>query len=65
MIYLVGRVSETDFAPTAAQREVHQILHDESARVRKNLDAVLAADLVKFNALLTEKQLAGVVAQSP
>jgi photosystem II stability/assembly factor-like uncharacterized protein len=62
LIYLLGRVSESDFAPTAAQLEVHELLHDEAARTRKALDDVLSTDLAKFNAMLAEKQLAGVVA---
>jgi len=65
LLYLLARVSETDFAPTAAQREVHQILHEEAAKSRQALDDVLATDLVRFNALLAEKQLAGVVASFP
>ena len=65
LLYLLARVSETDFAPTAAQREVHQILHEEAAKSRQALDDVFAADLVKLNALLAEKQLAGVVANFP
>ncbi|HLX07669.1 MAG TPA: sialidase [Thermoanaerobaculia bacterium] len=62
LVYLLGRVTESDFAPTAAQLEVHQLLHGEAARVRQALDALLSTDLVRFNALLAEKQLAGVVA---
>jgi photosystem II stability/assembly factor-like uncharacterized protein len=62
LLYLLARVSESDFAATAAQLEVHQLLHAETARVRKALDEVRGADLARFNALLTEKQLAGVVA---
>jgi hypothetical protein len=65
LLYLLGRVAETDFAPTAAQREVHQVLHDEAAKSRQALDDVFAGDLVKFNALLMEKQLAGVVPGFP
>jgi len=65
LLYLLGRVAETDFAPTAAQREVHQLLHDQAAKSRQALDDVLAADLVKFNAMLAEKQLAGVVPSVP
>jgi photosystem II stability/assembly factor-like uncharacterized protein len=65
LLYLLGRVAESDFAPTAAQREVHQLLHDEAAKSRKALDEVFSTDLVKFNALLTEKQLAGVVPNLP
>jgi photosystem II stability/assembly factor-like uncharacterized protein len=62
LIYLLGRVAESDFAPTAAQVEVHQLLHDEAARTRKALENLLSTDLARFNAMLAEKQLAGVVA---
>jgi hypothetical protein len=65
LLYLLGRVTDTDFAPTASQREVQQILHEEATKSRKALDDVLATDLVKFNAMLAEKQLAGVVANFP
>jgi hypothetical protein len=65
LLYLLGRVTDTDFAPTASQREVYQILREEAAKSRQALDAVFATDLVKFNALLAEKQLAGVVASFP
>ena len=44
---------------------MHQILHEEAAKSRQALDDVLATDLVRFNALLAEKQLAGVVASFP
>ncbi|HXM70471.1 MAG TPA: hypothetical protein VN970_05015, partial [Thermoanaerobaculia bacterium] len=62
LVYLLGRAANSDFAPTASQLAVHQLLHDEAARTRKALDDLLAADLAKFNAMLAEKQLAGVVA---
>ncbi len=62
LLYLLGSISGFDIAPTAAEREVHQLLHDQSARTRKTLDEILAGDLLRFNALLTEKQQAGVVA---
>jgi hypothetical protein len=65
LLYLLSRVTDTDFAPTAAQREVQRILHEEAAKSRKDLDELLATDLVKFNALLGEKQLSGVVANFP
>jgi photosystem II stability/assembly factor-like uncharacterized protein len=58
--YLIGRVSETDYAPTAAQAEVHQVLHDLTARTTATLDGVLKTDLDHFNAVLAEKHLAGV-----
>jgi photosystem II stability/assembly factor-like uncharacterized protein len=62
LVYLLRRVSESDFAPTASQLEVRQLLHDESARARKAVDDLLSTDLARFNAMLAEKQLAGVVA---
>ncbi|HVR07091.1 MAG TPA: sialidase, partial [Thermoanaerobaculia bacterium] len=61
LTYLLGSVTSSDFAPTASQREVHQLLHDETARSRKTLEDLLSTDLARFNALLQEKQLAGVV----
>src|SRR5205807_7556644 len=55
LVYLLGRVSESDFAPTASQLEVHRLLHDEAARTRQALDDLLATDLSRCNALLAEQ----------
>jgi photosystem II stability/assembly factor-like uncharacterized protein len=62
LTYLLGSVTDSDYAPTAAQIEVRRLLHDETVRWRKALADLLSTDLARFNALLQEKQLAGVVA---
>src|SRR6185503_6284621 len=46
-------------------KTAEQLLYEEAAKSRQALDDVLATDLVRFNALLAEKQLAGVVASFP
>jgi hypothetical protein len=63
LVYLVTTLTAGDFAPTASQREVHQILHDRTDALRKELDGLLAKDLAEFDALLKAKDLAGVVAK--
>jgi photosystem II stability/assembly factor-like uncharacterized protein len=62
LAYLLGNASESDYAPTASQVAVHQLLHDEAARARKAVDDLLATDLARFNTMLAEKQQAGIVA---
>ena len=61
LLYLLGKVTAGDFAPTASDREVHQILHDQAAASRAALDKLVAADVAQFNATLVEKKLTGVV----
>jgi hypothetical protein len=60
--YLLNVLAAGDFAPTASQREVHQLLHAQTDALRQELDGLLAKDLAEFNRLLTAKNLAGVVA---
>jgi photosystem II stability/assembly factor-like uncharacterized protein len=61
--YLLNTLSAGDFAPTASQREVHQLLHERVGTLRGELDGLIAKELAEFNKLLTEKSLAGVVAK--
>jgi photosystem II stability/assembly factor-like uncharacterized protein len=61
--YLLGQLTGADFAPTAAQREVHQLLHEQVGRYREQLDQLVAKDLAEFNAMLVEKKLSGIVAK--
>jgi photosystem II stability/assembly factor-like uncharacterized protein len=61
LAYLATVMTSADFAPTAAQREVHELLHGQAAEHRKKLDELIARDLAAFNAMLAEKKLAGVV----
>jgi photosystem II stability/assembly factor-like uncharacterized protein len=63
ILYLANQVTNADFAPTGPQREVHQLLHDETAKATQQWDAFAAKDVVEFNAMLAEKHLAGIVAK--
>ncbi|MBI2537072.1 MAG: hypothetical protein HYW06_08980 [Gemmatimonadetes bacterium] len=61
LLYLAGQVTSSDFAPTTQQREVHQLLHDQLAAYRGQLDQVVSRDLVAFNGLLQQRSLQGIV----
>ena len=61
LLYLAGKVTGTDFAPTASDREVHQLLHEQAARLKTELDELVARDVAQFNATLAEKKLTGVI----
>jgi len=63
LIYLAGQVTSGDSAPTVAQREVHELLHDQAKAYRQQLDQLVATDLAAFNTLLDQKGLAGVAAK--
>jgi photosystem II stability/assembly factor-like uncharacterized protein len=63
LLYLANHVTSGDFAPTAAESEVHQLLHDQAAKHKAELDQLVAKDLAEFNAMLQEKQLTGIVAR--
>ena len=63
LLYLAGQVTSSDFAPTAAMREVHQLLHEQAGRHKAQLDALVAGDLAAFNAMLESRKVAGVVAK--
>src|SRR5262249_39534904 len=55
LLYLLGKVTAGDFAPTASDREVHQILHDQAVASRAALDKLSSGDVAQFNATLVEK----------
>jgi photosystem II stability/assembly factor-like uncharacterized protein len=63
LLYLARSVTSGDFAPTASQREVHELLHARAARLRTRLDQLVATDLAAWNARLAEKKLSGVLAK--
>jgi len=50
--YLSGNISASDFAPTAQQKEVGQILAKQTRDTHAALQALIQTDLPKFNALL-------------
>jgi hypothetical protein len=61
--YLLATLTAGDFAPTASQRGVHTLLHDQTDALRKELDGLIAKDLAEFNKMLGAKGLLGVVAK--
>jgi hypothetical protein len=63
LLYLVTQVTGGDFAPTASQREVHQLLHEQATTLEARYDGLVATELAQFNALLAERKLAGIVAR--
>jgi photosystem II stability/assembly factor-like uncharacterized protein len=63
LLYLATQVTSGDFAPTSAQREVHQLLHEAAITHEQQLAQLVATELAQFNALLADKKLAGVVAK--
>lgn len=47
--YLAGSVGGSDYAPTASQREVAQLLHQRAAAVRTEFNDVTARELAAIN----------------
>jgi hypothetical protein len=47
--YLAGSVSGSDYAPTASQREVAQLLHQRAAAARTEFNDVTARELTAIN----------------
>jgi photosystem II stability/assembly factor-like uncharacterized protein len=47
--YLAGSVSGSDYAPTASQREVAQLLHERTAAVRTEFNDITARELAAIN----------------
>ena len=47
--YLAGSVSGSDYAPTASQREVAQLLHQRAAAARTEFNEVTARELAAIN----------------
>jgi hypothetical protein len=63
LLYLGGEIGGSDFAPTASQREVYQLLHGQVATYRGQLNQLVSQDLATFNRTLQQRNLQGVVAK--
>ena len=63
LLYLANQVTDSDYAPTGPQREVHQLLHDEAKTLAQQWDELAAKDLVQFNTMLAERHLTGILAK--
>jgi photosystem II stability/assembly factor-like uncharacterized protein len=62
--HLADVVSYADFAPTNSQIEVRDLLTQELAHDREQMDGLFARTLAAFNAMLRERQLGTIVAVS-
>jgi hypothetical protein len=58
--YLAGSVSSSDYAPTASQREVAQLLHDRATAARAEFSAVTSREIAAMNETLRRAGLDGV-----
>ena len=59
--YLVGSVQSSDHAPTAAQREVGQLLRNQLQAIRALYDRVMSGDVAAFNAMLQQRRIPNVI----
>jgi len=65
LMYLASGISDGEFAPTDQQREVYQMLSGKIRDQRAAFDRLMAQDLEAFNAMLRQKNLAGVIVTAP
>jgi hypothetical protein len=63
--YLAGNIGSSDFAPTAQQREVHQVLQKQGKDVRAALEVLMQKDLDAFNKLLKARGLKPIDVELP
>nr|NIM52618.1 sialidase [Gemmatimonadales bacterium]NIN13286.1 sialidase [Gemmatimonadales bacterium]NIQ99747.1 sialidase [Gemmatimonadales bacterium]NIS64244.1 sialidase [Gemmatimonadales bacterium] len=63
--HLASGVAVGDFPPTDQQREVHQLLKQRLARYQGELDELLRTNVVEFNRVLRERNLAPVISGLP
>ncbi len=59
--WLAGNVATADFRPTDEDLEVQRILEGRVADYGGQLDALVSGELARFNQMLEERNLAGVV----
>jgi len=65
MGYLSGGISASDFRPTDQHDEVRVILGDELKKSLQRIDALLGAELDKFNTLLKTRSIPNILAPTP
>jgi hypothetical protein len=61
LMYLVGSVTSSDFAPTAPQREVQHLLSVQVRDARGRLDRAMAGDVAAFRQFLRSKNLPNAI----
>jgi hypothetical protein len=57
LIYLARSVGGSDYAPTASQKQVAQLLHDRLLKVKALADQLLTRDVAEFNEGLRVKSV--------
>jgi photosystem II stability/assembly factor-like uncharacterized protein len=58
LVYLAGSLTQSDYAPTEAQREVQGVLRTQLQRARERFDAVMGAELSAYRELLRKGNVA-------
>jgi len=61
LLYLAQSVGGSDFAPTASQQEVAQVLHARLAKIRAEVDALLKQDVPAFNERLRSRNVHPII----
>jgi hypothetical protein len=65
MIYLGGSVQWSDAAPTTQHREVQTVLKSRLAAIKAEMDRALAEDLARFQAMLRDRKMQGIISMEP
>ena len=61
LLYLAQSVGGSDYAPTASQKEVAQVLHDRLVKVKVQVEQLLKQDVPAFNERLRGRNLHPVI----
>jgi photosystem II stability/assembly factor-like uncharacterized protein len=61
LLYLARSVGESDYAPTAQQKEVAQVLHDRLVKVKVQVEQLLKQDVPAFNERLRGRNVHPVI----
>ena len=61
LLYLAESVGGSDYAPTASQKEVAQVLHARLVKVKAQVDALLKQDVPAFNERLRSRNVHPII----
>ena len=63
LFYLAGSVGGSDYAPTASQKEVAQVLHTRLMKVKAEVEALLKNDVPAYNEKLRGRSVHPVISE--
>ena len=63
--YLAGQVSGSDSPPTTQEVALNDELSQQAAKIRADLDGIVATELAAFNAILREKNVPNIISKAP